>query len=81
MYYVIILIIGERAAVSEQREHRIKGERFMKKAKLYYLLIALFVLLFVLGFYLTAWLCILSFIPLILGMLLIIRNHYMRKRK
>lgn len=51
----------------------------IKKAVLYYGLIALFVILFVLGFFITPWLCLVSFIPLIVGLILLIRWRVMKK--
>ena len=51
----------------------------MKKALLYYGLIILFAILFVLGFFITPWLTIASFIPLIVGLILLIRWRVMKK--
>ena len=51
----------------------------MKKALLYYGLIILFVVLFVSGFFITPWLTIASFIPLIVGLILLIRWRVMKK--
>ena len=51
----------------------------MNSVRLYYVFIALFVLLFILGFFVTPWLCIVSFVPLIIGAILLFRCRYMGK--
>ena len=51
----------------------------MKSALPYYLLIALFALLFILGFFTTTWLCLVSFVPLIIGAVVLIRYRCVKK--
>ena len=51
----------------------------MKKAVLYYVFIMLFIVLFVLGFFITPWLSLAAFVPLIVGLILLMRNRYIKK--
>jgi hypothetical protein len=47
--------------------------------RLYYVFIALFILLFILGFFVTPWLCLISFVPLVAAAVLLFKKRYIKK--
>ena len=49
------------------------------KRKIIYSLLLLFLVLFVLGFVITPWFCILSFIPLVSAVIFLIYHRYIKK--